>query len=147
METYDHVHSHFGVYAIIKRKDLVVNPEAEEVLLVRKALGPYKGLLDLPGGSPDELETLEDALVREIKEETGAKATTFKQLAAVSTIYEYQSEEGKSACLRHIGVLYDVSIAGDVSYDCDAEDVAGCGWYKISTLKPNEITPFVLQVL
>jgi len=46
--------------------------EAEEkILLVKRAKEPSKGLLDLPGGFVDPGEPLEEALVRELKEELG----------------------------------------------------------------------------
>ena len=54
--------SHKGVYAIIKKNN--------QILVIRKARGPYTGLYDLPGGTPEDSETPEETLKREIKEET-----------------------------------------------------------------------------
>lgn len=44
------------------------------VLLVRMTYGPTKGLFMLPGGIVDPGETLDDAIVREVLEETGVTA-------------------------------------------------------------------------
>lgn len=45
--------------------------EKGELLLTRRAVEPHLGMLDLPGGFIDPMETGEDAAVREIKEELG----------------------------------------------------------------------------
>lgn len=47
---------------------LIVN-EKGEILLTRRACNPDIGMLDLPGGFVDVMETAENAVVREIKEE------------------------------------------------------------------------------
>jgi len=47
---------------------LIVNDKGE-ILLARRAVEPQKGMLDLPGGFVDVMETVETALDREIKEE------------------------------------------------------------------------------
>ncbi len=47
---------------------LIVNDKGE-LLLTKRAFAPGKGMLDLPGGFVDPLESAEKAIVREIKEE------------------------------------------------------------------------------
>ncbi|NOU60653.1 NUDIX hydrolase [Marinifilum caeruleilacunae] len=51
---------------------LIVN-EAGELLLTRRAIEPQFGMLDLPGGFVDVMETAENAIHREIKEELNLK--------------------------------------------------------------------------
>ncbi len=46
----------------------------QEVLVVRMTYGPSKGRYMLPGGLLDPGETLDDAVIREVREETGVEA-------------------------------------------------------------------------
>lgn len=57
--------THFGIYAVIldSRNNLTT---------VKKTRGNYEGLYCLPGGSPEDGETSEETLHREIGEELGA---------------------------------------------------------------------------
>jgi 8-oxo-dGTP diphosphatase len=42
-----------------------------EILLTRRTVQPFQGLLCLPGGHIDRFETATEAVIREVKEETG----------------------------------------------------------------------------
>ncbi len=57
------------------------------VLLVRQIAGPYAGAWLLPGGGVDEGETLEEALRREMREETGC------ELDGVELVASYEVDE------------------------------------------------------
>ena len=50
------------------------------LLIVRRRCEPAKGTLDLPGGFAELDETLEEALLREVKEETGLTLRSFRYL-------------------------------------------------------------------
>ena len=63
---------HLGVYGLIER--------GEEFLVVNKSRGPYKGLLDLPGGRPQHGEEPFKTLKRELKEETGYVAAQWQEV-------------------------------------------------------------------
>ncbi|RLG61733.1 NUDIX hydrolase [Candidatus Geothermarchaeota archaeon] len=49
---------------------LIINDEGE-ILLIKRGAEPGKGLWSIPGGAVELGENLHDALVREVKEETG----------------------------------------------------------------------------
>jgi len=55
-------------------------PVQLETLLIKRAHTPYKGKLALPGGKVNIDEGLEKAAHRELREETGFKATHLEQL-------------------------------------------------------------------
>jgi ADP-ribose pyrophosphatase YjhB (NUDIX family) len=53
----------------------VRTPQGTGLLLVRRSIEPQRGLLALPGGFVDLGETWQEAVVRELDEETGIEAT------------------------------------------------------------------------
>ena len=134
------IHSHFGVYAV------TYNEDRTRILLIKKARGPYTGLYDLPGGSPEETELLEEALIREVLEETNCTVTDYSQIGCVSTRYEYHKDE-QDGLLRHLGVLFNVTIEGDIKTDADGEDSDGAIWMPIEQVSEENSTPFVLLAL
>jgi 8-oxo-dGTP diphosphatase len=59
---------------------------AMHVLLVRRRYEPYESYWALPGGGIEPTETLEEAAVRELAEETGVTDTFMEQLATFSEV-------------------------------------------------------------
>lgn len=64
--------------------DGVVVNASGEILLIKRALDPYKAYWALPGGFLDWGETTEEAVIREVKEETGLIATAVMLLGVYS---------------------------------------------------------------
>lgn len=65
--------------------------EAGELLLTRRAFEPNKGMLDLPGGFIEPMETAENAVFREIKEELNLDISDLKYLVSFPNLYPYSN--------------------------------------------------------
>lgn len=62
-----------------------------ELLLTRRAFEPNKGMLDLPGGFVDPMETAEEAARREIKEELNLDLSDLHYLVSFPNLYPYSN--------------------------------------------------------
>ncbi len=103
----------FGVGAVVI--------EGGKVLLVRRGHAPLEGRWTLPGGLVELGETLEDALRREVREETGWTVRVGKQLALFDFI-----ERDENGRVRYHYVLADFlceRIEGDLGAASDVTDV------------------------
>jgi ADP-ribose pyrophosphatase len=100
---------------------LIVN-DANELLLVRRARDPGKGQWGLPGGFVDRGETIEEALTREIYEETRLRLESLDLLVTYPNQYNYH------------GIVSQVI---DLFYVCRAADPARI------ELEPSELDDFI----
>lgn len=67
-----------------------------EVVLSRRGIQPGKGMLDSIGGFIDSKESAEEAIIREIEEETGLTTQDYEPLQIFCTapsIYRYENED------------------------------------------------------
>lgn len=97
-----------------------------KILLVKRKRQPYKGLWAIPGGYLEFGETCEEAVVREVGEETGLK-TKIKDFVGV---YSTPSRHPQQA----ISVAYLLEIVGGkVKKGQEATDI---GWFPLDNLPP-----------
>ncbi|MDR1784010.1 MAG: NUDIX domain-containing protein [Dysgonamonadaceae bacterium] len=66
-----------------------ITDEQDRLLVAVRAKDPVKGTLDLPGGFVDMTETAEQAIVREINEETGLTVAEPKYIFSLPNDYQY----------------------------------------------------------
>jgi len=64
--------------------------QRNELLLTKRRFSPAKGMLDFPGGFAEPGETIEECLMREIKEELNLTITSLYYFCSVPNTYTYQ---------------------------------------------------------
>ena len=89
---------HFGVYGVCIREG--------RILCIRKTRGPYRGRFDLPGGTPEEGESLVETLRREMLEETGFQVSAIHQ----NTIRDVFVSVPGIASVHHEFVLFAIDV-------------------------------------
>ena len=79
----EHQKPSIGVGAVVLR----TSPEGVEVLLIRRGKAPRAGEWSIPGGRQEWGETVREAAVREIMEETGVTVSGLRLVDVVDGIY------------------------------------------------------------
>ena len=136
-------YKHLGVYGLVIK--------GEEVLLIKKAVGPYKGKLDLPGGTVNFGERPNETLIREFDEETGLAITDYSLFDVDSVKFLYK-ENDKSIMVHHVGIFYKIlgyvnDIKENISVDLVNDDSLGAGFYKISSLRKEDLSKIAILEL
>jgi len=121
--TYQYPRPMVTVDAVVLRK----NKYDKEVLLIRRKNYPFEGMWALPGGFVDMEETAEEAVVRELQEETGLQFSDFTQLHTFSTI-------GRDPRGRNISIMYSGITDMDNSTVKAGDDAAEAQWFPITKL-------------
>jgi len=101
--------------------------EGLSVLLIKRNIKPFKDSWALPGGLVGNDESLEEAIQRELKEETGVNINYLEQL------YSF-GKPGRDPRNRVISITYYGLVKPDafeLHADTDADDVA---WFNIKKL-------------
>jgi len=88
---------------------VIIRNERGEILLTRRAHDPGKGLLDLPGGFVDAMETVEQAVCREVKEELNVALENITYLASFPNEYLFEGRIIYTADLAFVATIKDWS--------------------------------------
>ena len=96
MDFFEKIEKKAETDGIIKRVagGIIYNNEGKILLLQRKADDFYGGILELPSGNVEKNETVNEGLIREIKEETGLDV---KEIGKFVNSFDYLSSSGKKS--------------------------------------------------
>jgi 8-oxo-dGTP diphosphatase len=102
---------------VILAADVVIDLEDGSIVLIKRANDPYKDFWALPGGLVEEDETVENAAVREAKEETGLDVRLTRLLGVFS-------KPGRDPRGRVVSVAFTAVVTGGtLRADTDAKEV------------------------
>jgi 8-oxo-dGTP diphosphatase len=107
---------------------------ADSVLLVKRGRAPYAGLWSFPGGKIEPNEKPRDAVLRELKEETGIDA----DIEGVLDTIEVATEDAEGKELRYrLTVFYGRYRGGTLVTGSDAD--AAC-WFTLDETRTLPMT-------
>jgi 8-oxo-dGTP diphosphatase len=120
----------------------VVVDAAGRVLLIRRGKAPDLGEWSIPGGAVELGESLEDALRREIREETGLDIA----VGALIEIYERVERDDTGAIQFHYVVLdYRCTVTGGEL--CAGDDAIDAVFVDPADLDRYALRPSVVRVM
>jgi 8-oxo-dGTP diphosphatase len=122
----------------LKRSNVVyalITDEDGKLLVVKNVKGDW----DFPGGTVEEGETLEEAIIREVKEETGFNIA----ITGLHSLREAFFDQ--RACHTLIITFYAKIVDGEISIQDPDHDITEVKWVDIQTAW--ELMPFYLEKL
>lgn len=116
--------------------------EDDRVLLIERGQPPLDGYWSLPGGGVETGERLEDALVREVLEETGLHVTA----DSLATVFERIMPDESSRCEYHYVLIdfYCTIEGGDLRAGDDSRNVR---WVGVGDLDDLPLTAGTREVI
>lgn len=116
--------------------------DGSKVLLVERGKPPLVGSWSLPGGVVETGERLEDALVREVWEETGLQVTA----DSIATVFERIMPDEAGGCEYHFVLVdfYCTVTGGNLQA---GDDSTSSQWFEIDALDGLPLTAGTLEVI
>lgn len=115
---------------------IIMRNTYQEVLLVKRALDPQKGLWDVVGGFSDPTEHPEDTVHREVEEELGVKIEIEKLWGIYAPVeYPYQGYTRYNCDLFYLAHITE----GEPHAADDAEEYR---WFSLNKIPPQEEIAF-----
>jgi 8-oxo-dGTP diphosphatase len=111
----------------------------DRLLLGRRAIAPFRGWWDIPGGFLEPGEHPEDGVRREMREETGL------EVAVERLVGDYMDTYGEGSDIHTLNFYYQCRVlGGQPSADDDVEALA---WFSVDALPAEIAFPSAQQAL
>lgn len=133
---------HLGVYGVYVRDD--------EVLVIKKSKGPYKGLYDLPGGRIEHGENVEETLEREFAEEIGISHLQSKEFLGYNEYFcTFTNDAGEIKDFHHIGLYFKVTLYNGhvIKAEADGHDSLGASFIPVADLGLHNCSQIAFEML
>ncbi len=111
---------------------ILFNDEGK-MLFSRRAIEPHRGKLDLPGGFVDPMESAEDAVRREIKEELGVEVSSMRYFCSFPNEYKYS---GLSVFTTDLAFFAEIDPEAELT---PMDDISSVEYYYPEEVDMNEL--------
>ncbi|KUK01312.1 MAG: NUDIX hydrolase [Methanobacteriaceae archaeon 41_258] len=109
--------------------DIVIIYPDDSVILIKRKKNPYKGFWALPGGFVEYGERVEEAALREAREETGLKV----ELDHLLSVYSDPDRDPRGHVISICFIAH--RIGGKLKADTDASEVSKFKWEELEKIK------------
>ena len=123
-----------GILAVVQR--------GERFLLVRRGRQPNQGLWGFPGGVQELGETVIEAALRELAEETGVAAGEPQVMTAFDAV-----ERDQDGRIRYHYTLIAVRLTWQDGEGVAGDDADAIGWFRLQDIETLAALPAVGQLM